>query len=221
MTSAEFGRTLRRREGAQMQRRRGAIAIAVVVMASIVMACGGRSGADGCRTQAAVNRGVRGMNRQQNASADALEQMRCDELEREERSEHQAKDAERNDRESAQTRVRSFPKAPELNATSAEAKVICESQGGAFVEEGAVLGCRVGGPVIFAGKTKDGRLVKVDTYFERGDLAAARRNAETMYGPPESENVSSEGFRVFLWRAGTVAVTMYPKGVRVTVAIAE
>jgi hypothetical protein len=112
--------------------------------------------------------------------------------------------------------VRRSPKAPEIGATVAEARVICEQERGRFVEREAVIGCRVGEPAIFACQVEDGQAVRCDIYFEGGDLVAHRASAEKQIGPPGSETVSPDGFRVYDWPQAGYRLTMYPKGVRVT-----
>lgn len=184
-----------------------------------------------CRNQAAAARFSRGLNRQSSATADALESMRCDALERDELVErresarqHAQQSAEQRTRTDTMHReldarlaeIRVAPNAPELGATLAEAKVICERQRGHFAAAPDAFGCTVGGPLVFAGTVDVARVTRVDTYYEGADLTTARMRIEKDWGPPERELVSAEGFRVFLWRNESVALTMYPKGVRLS-----
>jgi hypothetical protein len=115
--------------------------------------------------------------------------------------------------------VRRNPKVPELGATAREARTICESERGQFVE-GASMGCKVGGIAIFACTLDDrGQANRCDGYFEGGDVVAFRKSMEAQLGPMTGETVE-DGFRVFSWDTDqrSIAVTMYTRGVRWKVA---
>jgi hypothetical protein len=133
-------------------------------------------------------------------------------------------DAEQQSAAAAQlATLRASPRTPELGATMAEVRVLCVHQRGVFIdkEERAATGCKVAGVTIFACTLNDdNRVNRCDTYYEGGDLVSMRKRYEGDLGPPTSEDVSAEGFRIFTWesRTGTVSVTMYAKGVRVITA---
>jgi hypothetical protein len=160
--------------------------------------------------------------------ANAVEDAHCDGVEALERAEEREDERDRraSDAETARlnavtnaqlAEIRRLPKAPELGAPVAEAKAICAQERGQFLTKGNAYSCSVGGPFVFAGNF-DGsnRITRLDVYYEGADLAASRRKTEELLGPVESETLTPEGFRAFLWRGGTVAVAMYPKGVRLT-----
>lgn len=196
-----------------------------IVVALLIAACNPpQTAAEACRRQNAGNRFSRGLNRQNSAVADAVEDARCDAIEREERAEARERSAANAKAVAARreelARTRREPSTPELGATPAEVRVLCERQRGVFqLDPNGVFGCRVGGPLAFAGVVRDGRVVRVDGYFEGADLATTRARVSESMGPPTSETVSPEGFRVFVWE-GTraVVVTMYANGVRVSVS---
>jgi hypothetical protein len=114
--------------------------------------------------------------------------------------------------------IRRSPKPAPIGATVAEARVICEQQRGRLVESDGVVECHVGRAPVFACRHGEQQMRTCDTYYEGGDLTAFAQAAEKQYGPPPSVQVSKEGFRVFSWPAVGYSVTMYPKGVRVTVS---
>lgn len=214
-----------------MQPRFGAV-LAFVVMASCTPA---KSASEECRRQNAWRRVSRSSN--PNAVADALEDARCDQLEQNERVE--ARERKREEAAAAQEQarvnrelnqevdarlaaIRTAPNAPELGGTMAEARALCEQQRGEFVQKGLTIGCKVGGPPIFvAVLDDDARIVRIDTYYEGADLGMLRRKTESALGPIETEDVTPEGFRAFHWRRGTVVVSMYRRGVRLTRMNAE
>lgn len=112
--------------------------------------------------------------------------------------------------------VRSSPEAPDLDATVADARAVCERQRGQLLREDASLQCRVGGAVVFTCDLAGGRVERVDTYFEGQSVAVARAHLELKLGPAESEVVSPEGASVFSWDNDTLALARYARGVRVT-----
>lgn len=114
--------------------------------------------------------------------------------------------------------IRRSPKPPPIGATVAEVKVICEQQRGRVVESDGVIECHVGREPVFACRHGEQQMRTCDTYYEGADLTAFAQTAEKHYGPPERVPLSKEGFRVFSWPAVGYFVTMYPKGVRVTVS---
>lgn len=173
-----------------------------------------------------MNRWARSTNDRTNPVADAVENARCDALAQGERQEARAAAQERRATNAARTQqeqaaaaelasIRRRPEVPELGGTSAEARVLCERQRGAFSVNGESLACLVGGLPIFACATGGARLVRCDGYYEDADLTASRRTVEERLGPPETETVA-DGFRVFSWKSSTVLMTMYPHGVRLS-----
>lgn len=114
--------------------------------------------------------------------------------------------------------IRKTPKPPQLGATVAEVKVICTNQRGIVVEREDVVGCRVGGEAIFACKHADQQMYQCDTYYEAGDLGAFEAATEKEFGPPPEVRVGPDGFRVFSWPGRGYVLTMYSKGVRVTLS---
>lgn len=114
--------------------------------------------------------------------------------------------------------VRQNPKSPELGATRAEAKVICDSEHGQWIDQGDTVGCKVGGPVVFACVLVEQQASKCTTYYEGADLAERRQQMIDELGAPESQTVSEAGFRVYTWGGGTHVLTMDARAVRVTVS---
>lgn len=193
-----------------------------------------KSASESCRRGAAANRVSRSFSRAQNPVADAVEEARCDEMERDERrqaredSKEEAARAEEKQaqEDAAQARrraVRRNPKSPELRSTLAESRIICDRQGARFSADAGRYGCHLSGRLIFAGYLDEtGETTRVDTYFEDGDVNEARRRVEGELGPPGHEQVV-DGFRVFTWNLQTVTVliTSYERGVRWTLAKRE
>lgn len=195
----------------------------VALLLAVLAACAEpQTPAGRCRSQAALARSGRMMGGRQSAEADALEQMRCDELERQERTERRVASREAamaaEERERQLAVVRAAPTSPELGATIAEVRVLCERQGGVLaVEPSGPFVCRVGGVSVFLGAVADGGyVVRVETLYEGADLVTERRRIEAQLGPAERETVSSEGFRVFVWASGRFTLSMYDKGVKVS-----
>ncbi len=177
-----------------------------------------------------------------NATADAVEDMRCDVVEaneeatgRQRRADKQAEKASDDQARAAQDdsnrqldaqleNIRRAPRVPELGATVAEAQVLCQQQRGAFVSHPSTLGCKIRGQTLFA-CTVDagGQADRCDGFYEAADFAATRRSVEAQLGQATHESVSGDGFRVFEWAGSkeSVIVTMYARGVRMTHARRE
>jgi hypothetical protein len=209
----------------------------IVIVAIALTGCGGsRSRADACYSSNAFRRAGRAMNHSQSATADALENMRCDEIAREERAEH--KEAQRERREAEREReeerrhaaalnattdavlaeIRRAPEVPELGATEREAETICSRERGQHRRIRNVVVCSVGGPTVFrAAVNGQGLVVRVDAYYEGQTLPAARDRLINSLGEPSEQRVTPDGFRLFLWKGGQIALTMYEQGVHTTV----
>lgn len=115
--------------------------------------------------------------------------------------------------------VRRSPRVPDLGATIAEMRTLCEQQRGSYVNRSSTIGCRVGADVLFACTLdSDSRADRCDGFYETADVVASRRAVENALGNAPKESLSAEGYRVFEWANGneTVSVTMYSKGVRMT-----
>jgi hypothetical protein len=217
--------------------------LVVGLVALLVAGCAGhQSRADACRTSNAFRRAGRGLQGKPNATADAVEDLRCDLVEanetatdRQRRAEAQASKAADDQERAAQQQsnrqldaqlenIRRAPNVPELGATVAEAQVLCQQQRGAFISRTATLGCKIRGQTLFAcSMDSGGQADRCDGFYEAADFGATRRSVETKLGPAAKESVSADGFRVFEW-AGTaeiVIVTMYARGVRMTRARAR
>lgn len=203
---------------------------AALLFLAIVSCVPPQTQAEACHRQNAANRFGRSINRQNSAVANAVEDSRCDAIEREERADArerasaESKAAAQRDARNAEldaqlATVRAAPSVPELGATTAEAKIMCERQRGNFAVAEGRFGCRVGGPVVFAGTVDDGRIVQTDAYYEGADLGSARLKVSSALGSPRDEQVSPDGFRVFTWVEPdrVVVLTMYAKGVRLSV----
>ena len=180
-----------------------------------------------CRLGNAIGR----IGKEHNRVADAIEDARCDQLEAEERAgaRERAREEKENvahraalqgENDALLTRIRQLPKTPELGATNAEAKVICERQRGLFETKGATISCSVGGPVVFVALLESNRVTRLDTYYEGGDLTEARRTVSDLFGPHEREELTPDGFRAFIWKQGTLVIAMYPRGVRMSTTLA-
>jgi hypothetical protein len=200
---------------------------APLVLAFVLAACGGHNTrAEQCRTGNAIGR----IGRAPNAAANAVEDLRCDAIEREERGEAREREREKAQEEArasakqaalnaeldaALAQIRRAPRVPELGAPPGEARAICEAERGHVIARGPIIECRVGGPAVFIATLNEDRVRRLDAFLEGEDLVRVRGAVEAEYGPPQRESVSSEGFRIFMWDAG-IAVTMYAKGVRLT-----
>lgn len=210
--------------------------VAGLLFLSSFLACDtGGSAASRCRTANAFGR----MSQPANRTANALEDARCDELERQERAEARERAADSRAREAEKKQadaqisaanaqidaelaaIRRQPKVPELGSTPAEMRVLCTRQRGDFANQSSTVFCRVGGQMIFLCTfDTESRANRCDAYYEDGDFTRARRDTEARLGPAARESVSSEGFRVFQWSSGAefLVVTMYRRGVRITQA---
>lgn len=123
------------------------------------------------------------------------------------------------DSDPAVVAVRRSPRVPEVGATVAEIRSLCQQQRAEFVNRSAVLGCRIRNDQIFACTLDtDSRADRCDGYYESADIAASRQLVESKLGPPVHETVSGDGFRVFEWTTSneTITLTMYAKGVLMT-----
>lgn len=208
-----------------------AIALCLAIIPIIAACREPKTAEDECRNRNTLRRVGRGVSSAQNPVADTLEESRCDEIGREERAERKERAAEAKaerarraelDRQTnaALAQIRSSPRVPEIGAPLAELKVICGRQRGQFFTKAPYVGCTVGGPAIFACQLDDdGNLVtRCDGYYEGADLSDSRRRIEEKLGQPERVGTSAEGFRIFIWAGGTVQLTMYDRGVRMTTA---
>lgn len=131
-----------------------------------------KSPSEACRQDAAWRQAARQLNGHQSATADAIESMRCDEIEREERRDARADasrraaateqaaaedEASRAKRDAELAGIRRSPHVPELGATPPEGRVLCQRQRGDYVDRtagggaAAVRGfaCRAQGTPIF------------------------------------------------------------------------
>ena len=117
--------------------------------------------------------------------------------------------------------IRQNPKVPELGATRAEAKVICERERGLWVDKDDKVGCKVGGAVVFACAADELKMTRCTTYYEGAELTDWKERTIERLGAPESETISENGFRVFEWANGTTSLTMYERGVELTVSNKE
>jgi len=190
---------------------------------------------EACRRQAAANR--MGRSFAPDPRLDAIENIRCDEMEREERREAredarekavaEAKASARADAMNAAldaklAEIRAAPKVPELGATVAEAKIMCTQQRGAFSapDDNGIYACRVGGPAIFiCAADYDGLTTRCDGFFEGSDIAESRARIERDLGPADQQSIEG-GVRVASWKRGRILVRamMYDRGVRLSVA---
>ena len=200
-----------------------------------------KSAADVCRQQNSFRRLGRGLQQfaagsgmyggnQNNSTADALEEMRCDALGREEREERRERTREQREEDRQQVQesraaaevlaaIRRHPKHPELGATRPEGKLICENQRGVWLSLEDKVGCKVAGTTIFAclvADDADMTLSSCTVYFEGGDLSEWKDHLTIKLGNVESQEVSEKGFRTFRW-AGT-SLGMYEHGVFLTVS---
>lgn len=147
-------------------------------------------------------------SRRQRAAEDAEQERRAN-------AERRAQDAQR-------ATIRRRPKPPELRGTPAEASALCAQQMGKVVADDTKLSCQVGGvPIFTCTLDSEQRFDRCDTYFEDGDILEFRKASQEQFGPPTSESVSPQGFRVWVWKEGntTVAVGMYAHGVRTSIML--
>lgn len=199
---------------------------------------GPQSRADACRQQVAGQRVGRALGGKSSSTTDALEDLRCDAREAEDRAEAREKSASdqahedriRRERAAQATQratadaevlaIRRAPRLPELGTTRDEAIILCRQQRGTFSDpQRNAFSCKVGDRRIFACTIDaEGLANRCDGYIEDGDLAAARRAIEAKLGPSEAPTVSPEGFRVFRWDSGAASLilTSYERGIRMT-----
>ncbi len=117
------------------------------------------------------------------------------------------------------TRVQKHPKFPELGATRLEAKLTCEHQGGAWLDQGPKVGCKIAGGNVFVCMLADDSTVNACTHWKLGAEVADERDAlAEAHGKPTSVAPGERGFRVFTWDTPgkTVTLTGYGAGVIVT-----
>ena len=210
--------------------------LSCALLAASSLACApAKTPSEACRRQAAANRMGRSFN--PDPRLDTIENIRCDEMEREERREAredarekaaaETKAAARTDAANAAldaklAEIRSAPKVPELGATVAEAKIICAQQRGAFVppDNEGIYVCKVGGPIIFICTADyDGVTTRCDGFFEGSDIQESRARIERDLGPADGQTIEN-GMRVTSWKRGRILVRamMYDRGVRLSVA---
>ena len=189
-----------------------------------------KSAADVCRQQNSFRRLGRALQHQNNSTADALEEMRCDALGREEREERRERTREQREEDRQQVQesraaaevlaaIRRHPKHPELGATRPEGKLICENQRGVWLSLEDKVGCKVAGTTIFAclvADDADMTLSSCTVYFDGGDLSEWKDHLIIKLGNVESQEVSEKVFRTFRW-VGT-SLGMYEHGVFLTVS---
>jgi len=193
-----------------------------------------------CRIGNAFAQGGRAFAGQPNYTANALENMRCDLIEAQQRAEARelAREAREHRREKAredaeQARanwaiaqklraLRTNPKAPTLENTKREAESICTlttERRGQWVEHGETVGCKVGGVAIFACIVSDtGEMERCTTFRENTELGDVKSDYEAEYGAPSTTAVSDAGFHVYTWAisGATITVTGYERGVSIT-----
>ncbi len=95
--------------------------------------------------------------------------------------------------------------------------VICNGERGQWVQKDDVVGCRVGGPVVFVCRVADAVMAECTRFFEGADLPTMRDQIAQRIGSPEGEAISPSGFRVYFWAHRTIMLTMDARSVAVTV----
>lgn len=142
------------------------------------------------------------------------------ELEREQRAREYAAAAD-------QRRARENPKVPDIGATAAESKQLCERQRGQHLpsesEGGMKLICKVGGYPIYVAVVGLGEeaISMRKAFIEGGDVTELRDRLEGKMGPADEVQIVN-GFRAWTWwRDGSVLVlSSYAAGVTVLTGIA-
>ena len=79
---------------------------------------------------------------------------------------------------------------------------------GQWVQKDDVVGCRVGGPVVFVCRVADAVMAECTRFFEGADLPTMRDQIAQRIGSPEGEAISPSGFRVDFWAHRTIMLTM-------------
>ena len=193
-----------------------------------------------CRVSNAFAQAGRAMTNQTDYTANALENMRCDFLDAEQRAEareqarearEQRRERDREDAEQARASwliaqklkaLRADPKAPELDNTKREAQSICTlttERRGEWVDQGDKIGCKIGGVPTFACIVgDDGEMTECTTYREGAELGEVRDEFVGDYGQPSTTQVSARGFHVYSWTTQNqeITVTGYDGGVSIT-----
>jgi hypothetical protein len=183
----------------------------------VLTACADDAGSR-CRLGNAFSQSGRAFAGQTNYSANALENMRCDLIEAQQRAE--ARERERDAREhrreqeqedEAQARanwamtqklraLRMDPKSPSLENTKREAESICmlaTERRGQWVDQGDKVGCKIGGITTFACDVGDnGEMDRCTKFRESAELDDVKSDYEADYGAPTTTEVSSAGFHV-------------------------
>lgn len=111
--------------------------------------------------------------------------------------------------------IRANPQAPELGATVREGEQLCARQHGRYsAEDDGWHVCRVGGRVLFGGRSGDTVLFhEVVTFFEGADSVSFRNTMTGRVGPPQDEHIV-QGFRVWRWfvNGATLMIGGYEHG---------
>jgi len=118
--------------------------------------------------------------------------------------------------------IQKHPKFPELGATRAEARAVCEHERGAWIDRGEKVGCQILRANVFACEVDEGAM-RACTHWKLGaDLTDERDTISETIGKPSSVGRGDRGFRVYTWETPTKTTTLsgYPAGVIVTEASA-
>lgn len=147
--------------------------------------------------------------------ANAEEQQR--ELERQQLESQRAAAAD-------QQRTRANPKAPDIGATTAESKQLCERQGGYHAqtefEGGLKLTCTIGGSPAYLAVVDDEMVSMRKVFIEGGDAVAIRERLEEKLGAADDIQIV-KGFRAWTWRrdGSVVVISSYNDGATVLTGI--
>jgi hypothetical protein len=119
--------------------------------------------------------------------------------------------------------IQKKPRFPELGATRAEARAICERERGSWIDRGEKVGCQIEHANVFACELDEQSSARACTHWKLGaDLTDERDTIAETNGPPTSVARGERGFREYTWKAPTKTITLsgYPAGVSVTESLA-
>jgi len=212
-----------------------------ILVVAVVLATGcADDAASQCRIGNAFAQSGRALGGQTNYAANALENMRCDLIESEQRAEAREAAREARERRREQDRadaeqaraswmiaqklraLRADPKSPSLDNTRHEAQSICTlatERRGEWIDQGDKIGCKVGGVAILACIVGDNGEMEGCTKFREGaDLGEVKTEFESDYGPPTSTDVNADDFHVYTWTTPTERITVrgYASGVSIS-----
>ena len=94
--------------------------------------------------------------------------------------------------------VQRNPKYPELGATRAEARVMCEHERGAWVDQGTKVGCQIRRANVFACELAEDATARACTHWKLGAEVGDEHGAITATaGKPKAVETDARGFRAY------------------------